>query len=69
MGKGYNEFAIEWSGGTGNKRSAYTTEDVLHDRDDGQGVVILDEAKEKMGVFLLAALCMVNIQVHKFITK
>lgn len=69
MGKGYNEFTIEWSGGTGNKRGVYTTEDALHDLDDDQGVVTLDEAKEKMGGFLLAALCMVNVQVHKFITS
>lgn len=34
-----------------------------------RGVVTLDEAKEKMGVFLLAALCMVNVQVHTFITS
>ncbi|CAN0527609.1 unnamed protein product, partial [Laminaria digitata] len=69
MEKGYNEFTIEWSSGNENKCSAYTTEDVLRDRDDNQGVVTLNEAKEKIRVFLLAALCMVNVQVHKFITN
>lgn len=69
MEEGYNVFTIEWSGGKGKACSAYTTEDVLCFRDDDQGVVTLDEANKKMRVFLLATLCMVNTQVHKFITN
>ncbi|CAM9459462.1 unnamed protein product [Ectocarpus sp. 12 AP-2014] len=69
MDEGYTVFTVEWSEGTCNRRSAYSTEDVLRDRDDNQGVATLEEAKEKMGVFLLATLCMVNFQVYRFITK
>ncbi|CAN0296137.1 unnamed protein product, partial [Ectocarpus sp. 8 AP-2014] len=67
MEDGYNVFTIEWSDGKGNARSAYTTREVLCYRDDGQGVVSLDDANACMRVFLLAALCMVNTQVHQFI--
>ena len=69
MEKGYNAFTIEWLGVRGKKRSANTTEDVLRDRGDGQGVVSLDEAKKRMEVFLLATLCMINVQVHQFVTN
>ncbi|CAN0040625.1 unnamed protein product [Ectocarpus sp. 12 AP-2014] len=69
MEKGYNVFTIEWSSGKGNTRSAYTTEAMLKDRRCGQGVVSLDEANKNMRAFLLATLCMVNAQVHKFITN
>lgn len=69
MDEGYTVFTVEWSEGKSNRRSAYSTEDVLRDRDDNQGVATLEEAKEKMGVFLLATLCMVNVQVYRFITK
>ena len=55
--KGYNSFTIEWPGGRGKKRRAYTTRDVLRNRDDGQGVVPLNEAKKRMEVFLLVTLC------------
>lgn len=67
MEKGYNVFTIEWSDRKGNALSVYTTREVLCSRDDGQGVVSLDEANACMRVFLLAALCMVNTQVHQFI--
>ncbi|CAN0310050.1 unnamed protein product, partial [Ectocarpus sp. 8 AP-2014] len=69
MHEGHTVFTVEWSEGKSNRRSAYSTEDVLRDRDDNQGVATLEEAKEKMGVFLLATLCMVNVQVYRFITK
>lgn len=69
MEKGYNVFTIEWLRGKGDKRSAYATKDMLRSRECGQGVVSFDEANEKMRVFLLANLSMVNVQVHKFITN
>lgn len=64
---GYNEFTIQWS--MGKKDSKYCLDDVLRDRDDGQAVVSLEDATEKMNIVLLAALCMVNIHVHKIIVS
>ncbi|CAN0439184.1 unnamed protein product, partial [Ectocarpus sp. 12 AP-2014] len=68
MVKGYNTFTIEWSDGR-KKNSEYKTGDVLRDRDDGQDVVSLGEAKKKMNSFLLEARCMADVQFHEFITN
>lgn len=68
MVKGYNTFTIEWSDAR-KKNSEYTTGEVLRDRDDGQGVVSLDEAKQRMISFLLVARCMADVQFHEFISN
>ncbi|CAM9633041.1 unnamed protein product, partial [Ectocarpus sp. 13 AM-2016] len=69
MDAGYAVFTIEWLEGRSNRHVPYTTEDVLRERDDNQGVVTLEEAKKKMGVFLLTTLCIINVQVYRFIVK
>lgn len=69
MDAGYAVFTIEWLEGRSNRRVPYTTEDVLRERDYNQGVVTLEEAKKTMGVFLLTTLCIINVQVYRFIVK
>ncbi|CAM9812390.1 unnamed protein product [Pylaiella littoralis] len=68
MVKGYNTFTIEWSDGR-KKNSEHKTGDVLRDRDDGQGVVSLGEATQRIEGFLHSARCMADVQFHEFITN
>lgn len=68
MVRGYNAFTIKWKRG-GHGDSKYSTDDVLRHADDDQGVVSLEEDTRHMNVFLLATLCMVNVQVYEFITN
>ena len=64
MEEGLTVFTVEWSEGKSNRRSAYFEGDVLRDCDDNQDLLTLEDAKEKMGVFLLATLCIINVQVY-----
>lgn len=66
---GLNSFEIRWSGG---KRELFSTLEVLRGAEDhgcNDDVVSPADDKRRVGLFLRGVLCMVNVQVEKYLIK
>lgn len=66
---GYNSFEIRWSGG---KRELFGTLDVLRGAEDhgcNDDVISPADDKRRVGLFLRGILCMVNVQLEKYLIE